>query len=90
MEKFKCDCCGLCCKHINRSPLLTDLDAGGGVCKYLDTDTNLCKIYDNRPDFCNVEIGYKKYFADIYSEAEYLKVNYDACAKLKAEFSGSN
>ena len=84
--KFHCDCCGLCCRHIDRSHLLADFDRGDGVCKFFDTSTSLCRIYAHRPDFCNVERGYEKYFADRYSEEEYLRLNYEACAKLKAEF----
>lgn len=85
--EFKCDCCGLCCKHINRSSLLKDFDTGNGVCKFLDAETNLCKIYANRPDICSVEKAYQKYFADKYTEEEYLKLNYDACDNLKREFN---
>ena len=85
MQKFQCDCCGLCCRKINRSNLLKDFDRSDGVCKFLDESTNLCKIYYTRPDYCNVEKGYQKYFAETYSEEEYLRLNYDACAKLKAE-----
>ncbi len=85
MQKFKCDCCGLCCRHIDRSPLSKDLDSGDGVCKFLDTEKNLCKIYKNRPDFCNVEVGYKKYFSKLYTEEEYLNLNYESCRKLKLE-----
>lgn len=83
--KFHCDCCGLCCRHINRSSLLKNFDRGDGVCKFL-SEENLCRIYAHRPDFCNVEAGYYKYFAETYSEEEYLRLNYDACARLKAEF----
>lgn len=82
MEKFKCDCCGLCCRHVDRNIFNNNLDRGDGVCKFLNTSTNLCTIYDNRPDFCNVEKGYKKYFAEL-SEEEYLRLNYLACEKLK-------
>ncbi|MCR5834307.1 MAG: hypothetical protein K6G55_06645 [Selenomonadaceae bacterium] len=87
--KFKCDCCGLCCRHINRVPYLKEFDTGNGVCKYLDLDTNRCRIYKNRPDICNVEVGYKKFFADKYTEEEYLRMNYEACAQLKREYKES-
>jgi hypothetical protein len=86
MEKFNCDCCGLCCRQVGKNPLGKNLDAGDGVCKFLDRNKNLCTIYDNRPDFCNVEKGYKKYFAEMYTEEEYLRLNYESCAKLKEEF----
>ena len=85
MEKFNCDCCGLCCRNIRRSEFSKNLDRGDGVCKFLDTSKNLCTIYDSRPDFCNVEKGYKKYFAETYSEEEYLRLNYLACENLKGE-----
>lgn len=85
MQKFKCDCCGLCCRHIDRVPQLKNFDLGGGLCKFLDTEKNLCKIYKNRPDLCNVEVGYKKYFADQYTEEEYLQLNYEVCEQLKRE-----
>ena len=84
--EFKCDCCGLCCRHINRSSLLKNFDTGNGVCKFLNTETNLCKIYAERPDICSVEKAYKKYFSK-YTEEEYLKLNYDACDNLKREFN---
>lgn len=85
MEKFICDCCGLCCRHINRSDGLEDFDTGNGICKYLNIETNLCKIYDTRPDICSVERAYKKYFADKYTEEEFLRINYEACEILKRE-----
>ena len=86
MEKFKCDCCGLCCRHVDKNIFNNNLDRGDGVCKFLNESTNLCTIYYNRPDFCNVEKGCKKYFAELYSEEEYLQLNYAACKKLKEEF----
>ena len=79
--KFNCDCCGLCCRNIN-SQLLKNFDRGDGVCKNLD-ENNLCKIYDNRPDVCNVEVGYKKFFANLYSEEEFFQMNYKICEELK-------
>ena len=85
MEKFNCDCCSLCCRHIGGNPLAKNMDRGDGVCKFLNTSTNLCTIYYSRPDFCNVEKGYKKYFAE-FSEEEYLRLNYEVCNKLKEEF----
>ena len=88
-KKFNCDCCGLCCKNINRSNLLKNFNRGDGVCKFL-SEKNLCKIYENRPIFCNVELGYEKIFSKLYSEDEFLKLNYEACNKLKAEFFTNN
>ena len=83
MMNFVCDCCGLCCRHISGIKSLQDFDTGNGVCKYLDTVTNLCRIYETRPDVCNVENGYKKYFSKMYTEEEYIRLNYYACAYFK-------
>lgn len=85
MKKFECDCCGLCCRHINKN-LLKNFDSGDGVCKFLDREKNLCRIYKNRPDICNVETGYKKYFSGKYSWEEFLKINYEICEELKRKF----
>ena len=54
-----------------------------GSCKYLDLETNLCKIYSIRPTICNVAAAYEKYFSGIYTEEEFLKMNYEACKDLK-------
>lgn len=55
------------------------------MCRYFNEFTNLCLIYENRPDICNVEVGYKKYFAQSYTEEEYLWLNYEACKFFKSQ-----
>ena len=80
---FICDCCGLCCKNVSVSPLYSDLDRGDGICRNFDCETNLCKIYDFRPERCNVDRMYEVYFSDIMTKEEYYKINYEACNKLK-------
>ena len=70
-DKFLCDQCGTCCRNIRRSKFSEGLDRGDGVCKNLDTSTNLCTIYAERPIFCNVDAQ------------EFHKLNHDACRRLK-------
>ena len=57
---------------------------GDGVCIHLRED-NLCDIYSDRPDICNVkkmfEIKYKKYM----SRDEYDRLNEEGCKLLRAE-----
>ena len=65
---WQCKKCGSCCRFVFKTPL----DRGDGVCKHLEEDTNLCKIYDNRPDICKVELFDRK--------PEELQ---DACTKLR-------
>jgi uncharacterized protein len=63
---FPCTSCGLCCQNISHIKELNDYDLGNGICKFFDTLNNNCKIYENRPDICQIdkmyEIKYYKYF----------------------------
>ena len=81
---FQCSKCGLCCQSLKRSELYKDLDDGTGICIYFDKLTNLCKIYDHRPEKCNVEAMYK-YFCNVMNYEEYIKANMDNCAQLRRE-----
>ena len=82
MAKFLCDKCGLCCQNLQGNPIYNDLDDGTGVCVHYHKDTHLCKIYENRPVKCNVEKAYSEFGFEM-SYDEYLKLNYEACGKLK-------
>ncbi len=77
---FDCSMCGECCRHINLIPELTEFDNGSGVCIYLQG--NLCSIYENRPDICNVDVMYEKKFKTKYTKEEFYKVNQDACKEI--------
>ena len=83
--QFECNKCGLCCRSLNRSKLYKDLDDGTGTCRYFDKDTNLCKIYYNRPEKCNVEAMYK-YFRNVMSYEEYINANMESCNQLRKEW----
>lgn len=65
--KFNCSGCGSCCKRIG---LIKDkfkeinfpYDVNEkGWCTMLD-ENNKCKVYDNRPDVCNME---KIFYAEL-------------------------
>lgn len=81
---FECDKCGLCCLGLDRSELMADLHNGDGICKNLDLDTMLCRIYEERPIFCNVEKYYDLYLTDKMDREDFMQKNYEAC-KLKKE-----
>lgn len=83
--KFPCDCCGLCCQNLNKSPLYSDLHNGDGICRYFDPSTKKCTIYDVRPDKCNIDVSYQKHFSNIMTKEEFYKLNIAACNKLKAD-----
>jgi hypothetical protein len=81
--EFDCDQCGLCCRNVGRVPGFKFLTNKNGECKYLNQETNLCMIYDKRPDFCNITKSYYKYYATEMSLEEFYQVNKAYCVKLK-------
>ncbi len=78
---FKCTCCGMCCRNLDKSDVYKELDRGDGTCKYLDG--NKCSIYDERPLLCRIDESYEVYFKEQYSLEEYYELNYSICRKLQ-------
>ncbi|WRD94158.1 YkgJ family cysteine cluster protein [Helicobacter pylori] len=74
LDRFPCTSCGLCCKNITGIVELVGFDAGNGVCKFLDLETNLCKIYESRP--------LKKLYSHIPLKESYAK-NAEVCNALQ-------
>ncbi|WP_240443577.1 YkgJ family cysteine cluster protein [Helicobacter pylori] len=64
-DRFPCTSCGLCCKNITGIIELIGFDVGNGVCKFLDLETNLCKIYESRPLICRIDEAHKKLYPHI-------------------------
>ncbi len=79
---FSCRRCGSCCHNIQFIEALSDYHNGDGICKYLDQETNLCRIYETRPLLCNVEASYEAFFSQSLKWEEYLKRNYEGCEML--------
>lgn len=80
---FECDRCGLCCRHIKGIKELENFLLDDESCINLDKTSNLCKIYDKRPDICRVDKMFKKVFYKFISKEEYLNLNASSCKKLK-------
>ncbi len=80
-DRFHCTSCGLCCKDITGIIELVGFDAGNGVCKFLDLETNLCKIYESRPLICRVDEAHKKLYSHIPLKEFYAK-NAEICNAL--------
>lgn len=78
---FKCDCCGCCCRNLDKSEIYSHLDRGDGTCKYLSG--NLCSIYEKRPLICRIDECYDLYFCNIMRRDEYYRLNMIECQKLK-------
>lgn len=81
---FVCVKCGLCCRNIGDIPELADFHTGDGVCIHLSGD-NLCDIYPNRPDICNVEKMFELYYKKKMSKLEYEKMNTEGCNALQCK-----
>ena len=84
LPRFKCDCCGLCCRLIGNIPQLKHFDRGDGTCRHL-TEENLCDIYETRPDVCRVDRMYS-HFKDHMAEADYVRAVEAACKVMKNNF----
>ena len=82
---FRCDKCGLCCRSIAGIEIYANLDRGDGICKFLNEESNLCEIYDERPLLCNVDKSYDYFFSSYMTKEEYEAVNYAACQQLKSK-----
>lgn len=80
---FKCNKCGACCRSVGQSVLGEELALGSGICKYLDQNTNLCTIYDNRPILCNIDKYYHEYLMDSITIEDFYEQNHQACNKLR-------
>lgn len=77
---FLCVACGECCRHIQSFPPAKSLDRGDGICLHLKN--NLCEIYQDRPDYCNSDTVYKKFFHPEYTEKDFADFNHEICKKL--------
>lgn len=81
---FTCTKCGFCCRNIGEIPELAEFHTGDGICIHL-SDENLCNIYANRPDICNVEKMYELTYKAIMSKSEYERRNMEGCKLLRSK-----
>jgi Fe-S-cluster containining protein len=82
---FLCKKCGKCCRSIRGNLLYQELDDGTGICIFLEKETNLCLIYENRPLKCRIKEAYEIFFKDSMSEEKYYSLNLEACKILNEE-----
>ena len=53
MKEFECMRCGKCCNRNNMFITIPNITfRKNGDCMYLDSETKLCTIYDERPTIC--------------------------------------
>lgn len=65
--------------------LFPEYDRGDGNCKYITKD-NKCSIYNERPEICNTDILYEKYFYIYYTPEEWKEANMKACKELHEQY----
>ncbi|UOP04516.1 YkgJ family cysteine cluster protein [Conchiformibius kuhniae] len=84
-KPFPCTACGLCCRRVHLSDKTAWLNRGDGVCRHLDGQTNLCRIYAQRPLVCRVEDYYHAHFAEQFDWEEFVKINVAICELFQRE-----
>ncbi|MBR1728262.1 MAG: YkgJ family cysteine cluster protein [Selenomonadaceae bacterium] len=83
---FPCEKCGCCCRKVGEVFFAKYLALSDGSCKHLDQNSNLCKIYDQRPIFCRVDEFYDQKYSSEMSREEFYKINKELCKKFQDEF----
>lgn len=83
---FPCTGCGLCCQHISGIPELSDFDDGSGVCRHYDYVHKQCRIYDQRPDICNVEKMFGRTYYQMMSKEAFYRENAKVCNQLQETY----
>ncbi len=76
---FPCTSCGACCRQI---PLDSPMNLGDGVCRHLDTVSQRCSIYAQRPLICRVDDLYRERLAGSVTPRVYYLLQAHACAAL--------
>lgn len=85
---FECTQCGACCKLAGLAAGMVKLPfkiKSDGSCEHLD-ENNKCRIYENRPDICRVEV--RASAQKVMSKADYYKRTIELCKIFKNKISG--
>lgn len=88
MEHFEftnnCEECGAqCCKNWNPARYDRNMVDNNGTCIHLDKQTNLCTIYNTRPDFCRMDLWYEKRYSNFMTLEKFLQTQRMGCEILK-------
>ena len=84
MNAFPCTACGLCCRKVGLAVETWPLDRGDGVCRYLEEGSNLCGVYEQRPDICRVDRQYESNYKGRFTWDEFVALNVAVCRKLQS------
>lgn len=78
---FNCTKCGLCCRQVGKFPFMKSFAKEDGSCIHLKN--NLCDCYENRPEICNVDLMYEKYFSSKMTKDEWYALQEISCRKIR-------
>ena len=81
---FPCNRCGACCRNVGNVALYAHLDRGDGVCLHLNINTNLCRIYETRPQICRIADMFSA-FEEHLTWQEYVDLNLQSCDALRTQ-----
>lgn len=76
---FPCTVCGECCRQVSLAEETRWLDRGDGACRNFDEQSNLCKIYDERPLTCRVDEMFDAQYHKSFTRSEFYRVNAECC-----------
>lgn len=81
-EVFPCTSCGKCCRQVGNHEHTRFLDRGDSVCRYLQLESNLCSIYEQRPIVCRVYDYHQQYLSHEITWYDFRQMNIEICSKL--------
>lgn len=82
-KPFICYRCGACCRTLPSMPEFEGMHDGEGGCINFDPETNLCRIYPDRPLPCNVLDSYMEQFRGRMKWNDYVDKMMRACFLLR-------
>lgn len=83
---IECTKCGACCTQLGRHALYAELDRGDGVCWHFEEVERTCRIYATRPEICQSEKMYQRYFSHM-SREDFVAINQQLCEQAKSSQS---
>lgn len=67
--------------------LAKELDSGDGICKYLDRESRLCRIYESRPLLCNNALFYEQRLKDFMTREQFDEILDLSCENIRSDES---
>jgi len=66
------------------SQIAAELNNGSGTCKYFDSDSRLCRIYDSRPIICNNKKFYDQNLKNVMTRENFDEILILSCESIRS------